>query len=100
MAEQGTNDDLQVLFHTWAQEMTTRTSREVAAPMNPNVGTTTTWMREFTRKNSSEFHGSKFKKDPEEFIDEFYKTLGITSVEKTEMSAYQLKGVSKVCFNQ
>ncbi|XP_049368652.1 uncharacterized protein LOC125833534 [Solanum verrucosum] len=39
------------------------------------------------------------REDPQEFIDEVYKVLdimGVTSVEKAELAAYQLKGVSQV----
>ncbi|KAH0736064.1 hypothetical protein KY285_011771 [Solanum tuberosum] len=53
--------------------------------------------------NPMDFHGSKIEEDPQEFIDEVYKVLmimGVTSVEKTEFYAYQLKGVFQIWFNQ
>ncbi|KAH0661387.1 hypothetical protein KY284_026318 [Solanum tuberosum] len=53
--------------------------------------------------NPSEFHGSKVEKDPQEFIDEVYKVLmimGVTPVEKVELTTYQLKGVAQIWYNQ
>ncbi|WMV55302.1 hypothetical protein MTR67_048687 [Solanum verrucosum] len=53
--------------------------------------------------NPPEFHGYKVEKDPQEFIDEVYKVLmimGVTQVEKKELTAYQLKGVVQIWFNQ
>ncbi|XP_049372511.1 uncharacterized protein LOC125837430 [Solanum verrucosum] len=83
--------------------MTTQTNREIVVPINPNAGTTTTRVRDFTRMNPPEFHGSKVEKDPQKFTNELYKVLmimGVTPVEKAEFAAYQLKGVSQVWFNQ
>ncbi|WMV18689.1 hypothetical protein MTR67_012074, partial [Solanum verrucosum] len=51
--------------------------------VNPNVGTTTTRVRDSTRMNPLEFYGSEVEEDPQEFIDEVYKGLmimGVTSV--------------------
>ncbi|WMV24009.1 hypothetical protein MTR67_017394 [Solanum verrucosum] len=50
--------------------MTTQENREVVSPMNPNVGTTATRVRGFTRMNPLEFLKSKVEEDPQEFIDE------------------------------
>ncbi|XP_049410603.1 uncharacterized mitochondrial protein AtMg00860-like [Solanum stenotomum] len=68
------------------------------------MGTTTFRMREFTRMNPLEFHGSKVEKDHQQFIGEVYKVLmimhGSDVVGKAELAAYQLKGVSQISFNQ
>ncbi|XP_049391539.1 uncharacterized protein LOC125855940 [Solanum stenotomum] len=58
-------------------------------------------VRDFTRMNPPEFHGSKVVEDSQEFIDEVYKVLmimGVTPVEKAELAAYQLKCVAQVWF--
>ncbi|WMV38060.1 hypothetical protein MTR67_031445 [Solanum verrucosum] len=53
--------------------------------------------------NTPKFCGSEIEEDPQELIDEVYKVLaimGVTSVEKVELAAYQLKGVAQVWYNQ
>ncbi|WMV19434.1 hypothetical protein MTR67_012819, partial [Solanum verrucosum] len=59
--------------------------------------------KNFTIISPSVFHGSKVEEDPQEFIDEVYKVLmimGVTPVEKEELTTYQLKSVASVWFNQ
>ncbi|WMV41072.1 hypothetical protein MTR67_034457 [Solanum verrucosum] len=85
LAEQVTNVEFRDAFQVLAQAMNTQANREVVAPVNRNVGTTTTRVRDFTRMNTPEFHGSKVEEDPQEFIDDVYKVLmfmRVTSVEK------------------
>uniref|UniRef100_M1DBT1 Gag-pol polyprotein n=1 Tax=Solanum tuberosum TaxID=4113 RepID=M1DBT1_SOLTU len=53
--------------------------------------------------NPPEFHGSKVEEDPQEFINDVYKVLiimGVTPLEKAELTTYQLKGVAQVWYNQ
>ena len=60
-------------------------------------------MRDFTRMNPSEFHGSKVDEDPQAFIDEVSRVvtiMGVTSEERAELAAYQLKGVAQIWFKQ
>ncbi|WMV59002.1 hypothetical protein MTR67_052387 [Solanum verrucosum] len=72
------------------------------------MGTSVTSIRNFTRMNPAKFHGSKVEEDPQEFIDEIYKILGIMGffmVEKVELATYQLKccstiGMKRVRFSE
>lgn len=49
--------------------------------------------------NPREFCGSELEKDPNRFIDVLYKVLeimGVSSIEKSEPSTYQLKDVAQI----
>ena len=49
------------------------------------------------RMNLLEFYGSKVEKDPNGFFEEVYKVLaimGVSSIEKANLDAYQLKYVA------
>ncbi|WMV24862.1 hypothetical protein MTR67_018247 [Solanum verrucosum] len=77
-------------FQVLAQAMTTQTNREVVASISPIMGTMVTRVKDFTKKNPSEFHGSKVDEDPQEFIE------GITLVGMENLASYQLKGVPQI----
>uniref|UniRef100_M1DH98 Gag-pol polyprotein n=1 Tax=Solanum tuberosum TaxID=4113 RepID=M1DH98_SOLTU len=97
LVEQVTNAESRAAFQVLAQAMMTQANREVAVFVNPNVGTVASRVRDFTKMNPPEFYGSTVEEDPQEFINEVYKVLmimGVTPVEKAELAAYQLKGVS------
>ncbi|KAK6780239.1 hypothetical protein RDI58_022423 [Solanum bulbocastanum] len=103
LGEQVTRIKFRANFQVLAQAMITQANREVIAPVSPNVGMTVTRIRNFRRKNPSEFHNSKTDEDPQEFIDEVHKIVCImvfSTVEKGELTTYQLKDVAKVWFNQ
>ncbi|WMV09481.1 hypothetical protein MTR67_002866 [Solanum verrucosum] len=57
-----------------AEPETAQSNREANAPMKL-MGTTVSMIREFTRMNLSEFHGSKVDEDLQEFTDEVYKIV-------------------------
>ena len=60
-------------------------------------------IRDFTRMNPPEFHGSKPNEDPQDFIEEIYKIvdiMGVATSVKAELAAYQLKGIAQIWFNQ
>ena len=53
--------------------------------------------------NPPEFEGSKFDEDPMQFINECYRIvaiMGVLPLGKAVLVAYQLKGVSRVWFDQ
>ena len=53
--------------------------------------------------NPPMFFGSKLDEDPQYFLDEVYKILhsmGVTSIEKAELAAYQLKNVAPTWYVQ
>jgi len=90
-------------FQVLAQSMTAQANWKVVVHVNPNVGTVISRVREFTRINPQDLHGSKVDEDPQEFINEMYKVLmimGMTPVEKAELDTYKLNVVAQVWFNQ
>lgn len=50
-----TNEDFRATFDVLAQDMMSQANREVAVFMNPNRGTVTSRVRDFTRLNSLDF---------------------------------------------
>ena len=67
------------------------------SPTNPIGGISATRVREFLIMNPPKFYGSKVEKDPNGFFEEVYKVLaimGVSSIEKANLDAYQLKYVA------
>ncbi|XP_049368383.1 uncharacterized protein LOC125833277 [Solanum verrucosum] len=103
LGENNTNTELRMDFQVLAQAMTAQANREMVVHVNPNVGTTTSRVRDLIRMNPREFYGSKVEENPSRLIDELYKVLaiiGVTLEKKAELAAYQLKDVTQVWYDQ
>jgi len=86
-----------------AQALTAQANREVAATTNSIGGMGAFRVREFLRMNPPEFYRSKVEKDQFGFIEDVYKALvimGVSSIEKKELSSYQLKDVTQIWYEQ
>ena len=71
--------------------------------MPHHVNNMASHLRDFIRMSPPIFFGSKEDEDPQNFLDEVYKILygmGVTSIEKAELAAYQLKDVGKTGYVQ
>uniref|UniRef100_M1DMA9 Gag-pol polyprotein n=1 Tax=Solanum tuberosum TaxID=4113 RepID=M1DMA9_SOLTU len=89
------------------QALAAQANRDVVTYVNPNMNFVASTLRDLERMNPPEFLGSKVGNDPQEFVEEIYKifdAMGVTSVEKVELSmadqrdmmSRYLTGVSKV----
>ena len=64
-----------------------------------NVPTPTSRIRDFKRMNPPEYYESKANEDPQDFIGEIFMIvdiMGVSSMEKAELAAYQLKGIAQI----
>ena len=80
------------------QVMTTQANGEVGLRLPQHANTMASRLRDFTRMNHPLFYGSKEDEDPQDFLDEVYKiqfSMNVTTGEKAELDAYQLKDVAQ-----
>ena len=86
-----------------AQALTTQSNRGDVDPANPIGGIDATRVREILRMNPLDLYGSKVCENPNGFTDEVYKVItimGVSSIEKAELTSYQLKEVSQIQYEQ
>ncbi|WMV38121.1 hypothetical protein MTR67_031506 [Solanum verrucosum] len=97
------NVEIRSAIHNLTYVLATEVARDARVQVNPNASTTTSRIRDFTRMNPPTFFGSKVEEDPLGFIDEVSKVLeamNVSSQEKEELAAYQLKDVAQVWYEQ
>ena len=96
-------DNQAQVITTQAQAMMTQANREVAPHVNQNSITMASRLRDFSRMNPPMFIGSKVNEYPQEFLDEVFEILyaiGVSSNEKAELVAYQLKDKAQTWYTQ
>ncbi|TMX04375.1 hypothetical protein EJD97_009111 [Solanum chilense] len=97
------NVEIRASIHSLTQVLTSHVSRDARVQANPIASTTTSRIRDFTRMNTPTFFVSKVEENPQGFIDEVFKVLdsmGVTHQEKEELTAYQLKDVDQIWYEQ
>ncbi|WMV50003.1 hypothetical protein MTR67_043388 [Solanum verrucosum] len=88
LADNVTTVEFRSAFQVLAQAITAQNIRDVVVPVNSNMGTSVSRVRDFIRMNPPKIYGSKVEEDPQEFIDEVYKILdimGVAPVKKVEL---------------
>ncbi|WMV29404.1 hypothetical protein MTR67_022789 [Solanum verrucosum] len=76
---------------------------EVPIPTNGNGGSMAGKVHDFVRMNPPEFVGSQVGEDPQKFIDEVKKIIGVMQVtgnDRVELTSYQLKNMAHIWFTQ
>ena len=90
-------------MNLFGHDLMAQVNRELVALANPIGGTGSYRIRELLRMNLSVFTWSEVEEDPNGLLEQVYKTLaimGLTSMEKVELLAYQLKDVAQISYEQ
>ena len=85
------------------QVFNTQVVRDTRVKGASNAKTTTSRISNFTRMNPPTFFNSKVEEDHQGIIGEVFNVLdfiGVSSQEKGERTAYQLKYVAHVCYEK
>ena len=97
------NVEIRASIHSLSQVLTTHVPRDARVQTNLIASTTASRIRDFTRMNTPTFFVSKVEEHLQRFIEEVFKVLdpiGVTPQEKEELTAYQLKEVAQVWYEQ
>ena len=83
--------------------MANQVPRDTRLQVVLNVFTAVSSIRDFTRMIPPTLFGTEMKEDPQGCIDEIFNVLdsmGVSSQEKAELAAYQLKDVAQIWYDQ
>ena len=83
--------------------MKIQVNREVGPSVPLHDNTIASRLRAFTRMNPPMFFESKFDEEPQDFsyeVDKILYAMGVTSIEKEELAAYQPKDVALTWYTQ
>ncbi|TMX04921.1 hypothetical protein EJD97_003883 [Solanum chilense] len=97
------NMDIREAIHRLTQVLSTEVDIDTRVQVVHNSSTTASRIRDFTRMNPPTVFVSKVEEDPQGFIDEVFKVLDamrVSTLEKAELNAYQIKDVSHVWYEQ
>ena len=90
-------------IHSLTQVLETQMDRENRVKLNLSISINASRIRDFTRMNPPTFFGSRVEEDPQGFIDEVFNIVDamvVSSQEKAELAAYQLKDVAQVWYEK
>ena len=97
------NMEIRETLHRLTQVLATQVAMDTRVQVVHNASTTASRIRDYTKMNPPTVFGFNVEEDPQGFIDEVFKVLdamGLFSLEKAELDAYQIKDVAHVLYEQ